>query len=210
MGTGFEIETSGAAEAPTIPIRAPIVVDASGRPAVLARGLGARRSVSERLLAERRGAERRHDLAGAPSWLEVDSALRSWSYSIAGPNGRRESWTVYRDDGRRRRGAGLRVNAASSCLSHAAGPGWIAVGDAASAFDPIASQGLVNALSSALVAAGAILSPDGLSADAASGYCDIVAATFANSERGRRAVYDELAKRQAAKPREPTPRAARP
>jgi flavin-dependent dehydrogenase len=74
-------------------------------------------------------------------------------------------------------------------LSAAAGEGWIAVGDAASAFDPIASQGLFNALSSALVATGALLSADGLSPAAARLYSDAVAATFSWSEAGRSNIY---------------------
>lgn len=49
--------------------------------------------------------------------------------------------------------AALRVVAAnSSRLDHASGPGWLAVGDAAIAFDPLSSRGLTQALASAVSA----------------------------------------------------------
>jgi len=41
-------------------------------------------------------------------------------------------------------------------LDHACGPGWLAVGDAASSYDPIASQGIYKALLDGLEAAEAI------------------------------------------------------
>ena len=68
------------------------------------------------------------------------------------------------------------------------GEGWIAVGDAASAFDPIASQGLFNALSSALVVCGALISPDRSSVTERL-YSDAVAAAFVWSEAARSKVY---------------------
>jgi hypothetical protein len=46
-------------------------------------------------------------------------------------------------------------NAESAALDRCAGEGWLAVGDAATAFDPIASQGLPNALASGNAAAHA-------------------------------------------------------
>jgi flavin-dependent dehydrogenase len=48
------------------------------------------------------------------------------------------------------------VAAYSSCITATAGPGWLAVGDAALACDPLSSQGLFNALYSGL-AAGRVL-----------------------------------------------------
>ncbi len=83
-------------------------------------------------------------------------------------------------------------DASSALLSQAAGDGWIAIGDAAASFDPVTSQGLMNALSTALVAAGAILSPGGLDGAARSVYSNAVAATFRYSEAGRSRVYDAL------------------
>lgn len=92
----------------------------------------------------------------------------------------------------------LSVDASACLLSEAAGEGWIAVGDAAMAFDPIASQGLFNALSSALVATGALLSADRLSPTSARLYSDAVATTFLHCEAGRISVYGTM-------PRPPAP-----
>jgi flavin-dependent dehydrogenase len=47
----------------------------------------------------------------------------------------------YRQTGRVRM-----VSARSSRLNRAAGPGWVAVGDAAASHDPLSSQGIVTAL----------------------------------------------------------------
>jgi hypothetical protein len=46
--------------------------------------------------------------------------------------------------------------APSYCLDHLHGDAWLAIGDAASAFDPVTSQGIVKALANGLAAAGAI------------------------------------------------------
>lgn len=56
----------------------------------------------------------------------------------------------------------LRRDARSMAAVSPYGPGWFAIGDAALAFDPIAGQGLFNALRTGLAAANAIL--DGSSA----------------------------------------------
>jgi flavin-dependent dehydrogenase len=53
-------------------------------------------------------------------------------------------------------GAAGRCAAHSSQIGEPAGPGWIAVGDAALACDPLSSQGLLNALYSGFLAAGAV------------------------------------------------------
>jgi flavin-dependent dehydrogenase len=174
-------------------IAAGLVVDATGRPAAVARRMGARRMFSERLVAERQSADA---LAVSPRdmpWLDVDGAGDAWSYQVSGPRGRREGWTVHHSG----KGAGRPrscADASSALLSHAAGDGWIAIGDAAASFDPVTSQGLVNALSTALVAAGAILSPGGLDDTARGVYSDAIAATFRHSEAGRAAVYAALAR----------------
>ena len=59
------------------------------------------------------------------------------------------------------------------------------VGDAAFACNPIASQGLFNALSSALAAAGLLTSGEGLTAESAQAWSAAVLATFLQSELGR-------------------------
>lgn len=187
-----EIDTYVKTGSGEITVSAAIAVDASGRPSILARRLGARRLLVERLVAERRSLDESRSPSQEPAWLYVEGSNASWSYGISGPDGRREEWAIYRD--RSRSGASnlKRTNASSACLSQAAGKGWLAIGDAAMSFDPITSQGLVNALTTALVAAGAILSSRSVCAATASAYSEAVAATFRNSERGRAAVYGAL------------------
>ncbi|MEO6423400.1 MAG: tryptophan 7-halogenase [Candidatus Nitrotoga sp.] len=48
-------------------------------------------------------------------------------------------------------------NAPSHCLDRLYGPHWLAVGDAASSFDPIASQGIIKSISNGLAAADVVL-----------------------------------------------------
>ena len=120
----------------------------------------------------------------ASSWLDYESDESGWSYRIQGPSGRVQTWRVRRA-GARSDTAIRGVDASPCILSRAAGNGWIAVGDAAMSFDPIASQGLFNALSSALAAAGLLLSEEGLSAQMANAWSGAVAATFLRSEVGR-------------------------
>ncbi|WP_299772270.1 tryptophan 7-halogenase [uncultured Tateyamaria sp.] len=57
-----------------------------------------------------------------------------------------------------------RMDCRSAVLDHTSGPGWLATGDAAAAFDPITSQGLFNALSAGFFAGNA--AADAVSGDA--------------------------------------------
>ncbi|MBD9628021.1 NAD(P)/FAD-dependent oxidoreductase [Ensifer sp. ENS06] len=186
---GFEIEVRSVGA--TTNLVSSLLVDATGRSAALACRLGGERIVKERLVAERKLL----DWSGAPSqeaaWLDVEAHGSSWTYATFGPDGRRESWTVYRDECRRM-ARGERFNASAACLRHAAGKDWIAIGDAAATFDPIASQGVVNALSSALVAVGAIAKEGGIEPEATADYSAAMRATFAYSELGRAEVYHAL------------------
>jgi len=183
-GGGVIVDVQSAAR--RFPVAAALVIDATGRPSAVARRLGAQRLLRERLVAERRPVDVRQNTL----WLDVDGRQDAWSYQVLGPAGRREGWTIRRSGRRVGRAC---ADASSALLSRAAGEGWIAIGDAAASFDPIASQGLANALSTALVAAGAVLSSAGLDEDARRIYSDAVAATFQHSEAGRAHVYAALA-----------------
>jgi flavin-dependent dehydrogenase len=170
-----------------------LLIDATGRPSAVARRMGARRMVSEHLIAERQADDMRQ--VSDAGWLDVESDVSrqgQWSYAVSGPNGRRERWVIYRPGQHAIGHSRLRADASSALLSHAAGDGWIAIGDAAAAFDPVTSQGLANALSTALVAAGAILSPEGFDDAACRVYSGAIAATFHHSEAGRARVYVAL------------------
>jgi flavin-dependent dehydrogenase len=171
---------------------ADVIVDATGRAAAIARRKGARVTARDRMVAELMEDMSVEAIADTASWLDYRSNGSSWSYRIHGPGGRAQTWRI-RASGTPARDALLRVDASASVLSEAAGEGWIAVGDAAIAFDPITSQGLFNGLSSSLVATGALISTDRLSPAAARLYSDAVTATFLYSEAGRVEVYNSSA-----------------
>jgi flavin-dependent dehydrogenase len=189
---GQKIQASIKACGGDLILTAGVAVDATGRPAVLARRLGARRRVMERLVAVRSENSHASNADGEPTWLEVKSRGSNWSYRVAGPGGRLETWSIRRGEDRSRRSAGRSTNASSVRLSPAAGVRWIAVGDAAMAFDPITSQGLVSAFTTALAAGDTVMSSRGLDAEAAHAYSESVTATAQYSERGREEVYRAL------------------
>lgn len=165
-----------------------IVIDATGRAAAIARRKGAEIAFRDRLVAElvedMPAFPAGHDADDAPSWLDYRGLEAGWSYCIRGPRGQVQSWRV-RPAGARSDNTIPGVDASASVLSRAAGHGWIAVGDAAISFDPITSQGLFNALSSALAAAGLLLSKEGLNPEMADAWSGAVTATFLRSEASR-------------------------
>jgi flavin-dependent dehydrogenase len=167
-------------------------IDATGRAAAVARRKGAHIAFRERLVGElieeTPATALRPGANDAPSWLDFRSDPLGWSYCIRGPHGRVQTWRVRRA-GAQPDKAVLSADASACLLSQAAGHKWIAVGDAAMSFDPIASQGLFNALSSALAAAGLLLSKEGLCLQTANAWSAAVAATFLQSEAGRASVY---------------------
>lgn len=173
-------------------VHAQTIIDATGRPSSVSRRLGAKIQVIEDLVAERlhvfHSAEGRSQ---TPVWLEVKSDQDAWSYSVTGPDGRIEVWAI-RPNFRCQFRSHLRKNASPSFLYPSAGEGWIAIGDAASAFEPINSQGLMNALNSALLAAGAVATADTITIEMAAFYADAVVRTFAESEIARKEVYAAL------------------
>lgn len=166
------------------------IIDATGRAAVVARCKGARVTICDKIVAELIQETLADSGTSAPAWLDVQKLDESsWSYQIHGIGGRSQTWRIRRSGTRPTPGALRRVDASARVLSKMAGDGWIAVGDAASAFDPIASQGLFNALSSALVTSGALISRDGLTAAAARLYSDAMTADFVRSEAARSNVF---------------------
>lgn len=168
-------------------LTAAFLVDATGRDAAIARRCGARRLHRDRLVAVFTLFAWPE---GAPSVLHtlVEAAEDGWWYAARLPEGRAVvSWMSDSDLVRRGRlwrpgpwsealgrtrhirallagsapCARLTVrSAASHCLDRTAGDGWIAVGDAACAFDPLASAGIVNGLRSGLAAARALARAD--------------------------------------------------
>lgn len=176
-------------------IEAGMVVDATGRAAVVSRRLGARRLLRERRVAMRLVSPEPAQAEPAEQgsdWLHVNGDMGSWSYAILGAGGRRDCWRIMPSLPRGPSRAGAIRDATSSVLEDAAGHNWIAVGDAAATFDPITSQGLYNALSTATVAVGAILSAGGFDAAKAAAYSHAVRENFWATERGRLACYRDI------------------
>jgi flavin-dependent dehydrogenase len=79
--------------------------------------------------------------------------------------------------------------AATHCLDRAAGDGWLAVGDAACAFDPLASAGIVNGLRSGLEAATTLVAHGNGDAEALSRHDTLVHRIFAAYLTGRTKQY---------------------
>ena len=156
-------------------IRAHAIVDATGRPARIARACGARRHRLDRLVAAYwllgAGEE-----PGGDSATLVEAAEDGWWYTTPLPGHRRvvafltDSDLLPRPGARsatdwqrrvacvphvhetlareRRRLAGdpVILDAGVAYLDRPAGPGWVAAGDSAVSFDPLSSQGILTAL----------------------------------------------------------------
>jgi flavin-dependent dehydrogenase len=165
-------------------IAAQVLVDATGRCASVARRLGARRVGPDRLIAHGAWLEA-GDRGTADPWLLVEPIASGWWYAAALPQRRlaavlltdrdlapacaadaQQWWKARAAEThhvasllhRYRRQLGFRVSAAHSFrLEPAAGAGWLAVGDAAMAVDPLSSMGILSALRSGLGAAHAIV-----------------------------------------------------
>ncbi|MHC2585371.1 NAD(P)/FAD-dependent oxidoreductase [Bradyrhizobium diazoefficiens] len=164
-------------------LRASFVVDASGRAATVARRLGAKRKSLFRLLALHVQSAPDTERQSEPASLTIEAAAVGWWYAVCGP---RQTLTcaLFTDDPVLARSGAARstlltalddtnslprwtkelvrsgrmrsVDASPSLLGQPAGEGWLAIGDAAASFDPLASQGLANALASAVDGAEAI------------------------------------------------------
>jgi flavin-dependent dehydrogenase len=163
-------------------VAARFVVDAGGRTAPLARMLGHRRQAGDRLVCRWRHGVASGDAGMTVTIAEPEG----WWYTAPLPDGRRvlafhtdADLPVAKDLAgaekllaRARGQADLAsllsavdfqpVGHAGYCAAHSswiaatAVPGWLAVGDAALACDPLSSQGLFNALYSGLMAASAL------------------------------------------------------
>jgi flavin-dependent dehydrogenase len=162
--------------------RAALLVDATGKSASPARRLGGHRIVYDRLVGLV-GFASGSNLTGDRRAL-IEAVERGWWYSALLPDGRQVGAfmtdadllpagqaarsAVWHDQLQRaphvqaRLGRGATstcarvITACTSRSSTVAADGWVAVGDAATAFDPLSSQGIAWALESGLMAAEAI------------------------------------------------------
>jgi flavin-dependent dehydrogenase len=168
-----------------VAIEARVLIDASGRRASLARRLGAQRQHDDRLVCGWIGG-RAQDGPASAGFSIVEAVEEGWWYTAPIPGGRRivafhtdadlaAAEVARAADGLRERATALTHLSAvlSQCgfvedgaagftaahgaaLSPCSGEGWLAVGDAVLAFDPLAAQGLFNALYTGLAGAAAV------------------------------------------------------
>jgi len=173
VGDTWELVLSNKAE--EIRARARLAVDASGRAATLAKRLGVARDNIDRLSAHWVAGPMDRLDTGAPGFSIVESEPEGWWYSAPLADGNRvlafhgdpdmapdeirepgrfmdraldlpAMGTLLRDAAFKTNGPVTVTAANSGRLSRLAGEGWLAIGDAALSFDPIASRGIFNAL----------------------------------------------------------------
>jgi flavin-dependent dehydrogenase len=195
-------------------VRCRLVIDATGRRAVVARRLGARRERRDRLVALYGVAAARE--RDRDSRTLVESAPEGWWYTALIPRRRRvlafltdadlveRPWRTQQGFaaalsrtahvGTSWEAAALEDGPATTAahgtrLHPVAGDGWLAVGDAALAFDPLSSQGMLTALFTGVEggrAAHAALAGD---ASGLAAYRDRVATIAAHYDANRRRFY---------------------
>ncbi len=164
-------------------LEADFVADATGRPARLARRLGARRLRYDRLVGA--AALLRSPRPAADTYTLVEAVPSGWWYSALLADGRLavafmtdgdlldrrspEAWWEGLEETRETRarveahGYGMEESprvlpAETSRLDRIAGEGWLALGDAAAAYDPLSSYGIGSAMGSGFYAGQAIAS----------------------------------------------------
>ena len=169
-------------------IEAGFVADASGRSGAFARMIGIRRIVLDRLVCLTARAAPYDFPAGEAL---VESAETGWWFSAL-DSSRVLSISFFTNLSRASFADALRATihtskrvshllpgpdvsraARTDWLETPAGPGWMAVGDAAFASDPLGSQGLSRALETAENAAAMIVSNSANSSDGRRNYCEI-------------------------------------
>jgi flavin-dependent dehydrogenase len=151
-----------------------VLVDATGRKALLASRLGAQADVADRLI----GAVTFCTLSEPAQWALIEAVEEGWWYSAPLPGGRMvfaymtdsDLWNpdiwhelielaplTFERAGRRQiPPPSLVVSAGSLVRRPVVGPNWIATGDAALAFDPLSGQGVLKSIETGTRCAAAI------------------------------------------------------
>jgi flavin-dependent dehydrogenase len=201
-------------------LAASFVVDATGRSARVARQLGARLLRCDSLIAlQGRLAQTAEAPVARPRAVLVESAPSGWWYSAAAQDGSlvaiyfTDTELLQSTDADTLWGAALAASqhtrdrtrgyaaleaiqvrpAGSQRLDRAAGDRWLAVGDAAMAWDPLSSSGLTNAiLESGHAAATVEAALAGDRAAPCAGYADRVRRTFADYLVTRARIYGSV------------------
>jgi flavin-dependent dehydrogenase len=196
------------------PATAGCVIDATGRPAAVARRLGARRARADRLVAVHATIDTTP--ADVDARTRIEATPCGWWYSALVSRQRRV--TAFLTDAdllhpALRSGAGFAAALAATThvlapverfdllappvataahgarLSPSHGATWIAVGDAAVAFDPLSSQGILNALLTGMSAATTVIRQAGRESGASLAYEQRLAGVWAAYERNRAGAY---------------------
>ena len=195
--------------------RARFIVDATGRKAVFARKQRARRILFDALIGASVVFPARDSTASG--FTLIEAVENGWWYSAVLPDSR--LIVVYMTDGDiyaktrkdgwrpqidRTRHTRLRLDirdipcrethlaaANTSRLDRVAGPNWLAVGDAAMAFDPLSGQGVYKAIQSGIRAADSILRRNGHGGDTSfQEYADAIARGHTSYLRSWYQFYD--------------------
>jgi flavin-dependent dehydrogenase len=175
-GWRLEIESSSGRET----LRADFIADATGRPARLARRLGAHRLRYDRLVGA--ASLLRSPAPATDTYTLVEAVPSGWWYSALLADGRlavafmtdgdlldrgaASWWSALEETGETRArverhgyemdGHPRLLPAETSRLDTISGEGWLALGDAAAAYDPLSSHGIGSAMGSGFYAAQAI------------------------------------------------------
>lgn len=165
-------------------VRATIVVDATGRAATVGRNVGSRRLVHDRLIGVVGSFVPCTPSLPQRQVTQIEASQHGWWYSAPLPSSEvvvaymtdgdlyaralRAAGDVWQKELRKTVGTRARVRqhalvsppvphpAFGSQLRPAAGSHWLAVGDAAAAYDPLSGQGIYKALDTGIRAARAI------------------------------------------------------
>jgi flavin-dependent dehydrogenase len=151
-----------------------VLVDATGRKALLASRLGAQAEVADRLI----GAVTFCELSEPAQWALIETVEEGWWYSAPLPGGRMvfaymtdsdlwngDAWhqlielapmTFERAGRKQIPSPSLVVSAGSLVRRPVVGANWIATGDAALAFDPLSGQGVLKSIETGIRCAAAI------------------------------------------------------
>jgi len=204
-------------------LSARLLVDATGRHAAIARRLGARKLVSDQLVGIAGVLEPSAAIEHA-SFPLIESRENGWIYSAVVPSGDVvvvamtdsdiahacdlhdagvwQRWieeapqTRLRTAGARLRGTIATASASSHRLDPITGDGWLAAGDAAAAFDPLSSQGIVSSLRCGIDAASAILAGN---AEAFNDYAHSIADSY-DAYLTTRSLYYAMEQRWPSSP----------
>jgi flavin-dependent dehydrogenase len=184
-----------------------VLVDATGRKALLASRLGAQADVADRLI----GAVTFCKLSEPAQWALIEAVEEGWWYSAPLPGGRMvfaymtdsdlwnpDAWDqlielaplTFERAGCRQIPVPTLVVSAGSLVRHpVVGANWIATGDAALAFDPLSGQGVLKSIETGTRCAEAIAGYFAGAADAFQSYDNWVQETYQAYLAVRRQFY---------------------